>query len=381
MPVESSSATVRVPPVKVVFPEEDRREILAAIDRCLSTGMLAQGEHVKAFEEAFAAYCRVPHGIACASGGAALEILMRALPVHDRDVLVPTNTFIATANAVIYAGGRPVFVDTDRATMSVTLAELRRRATPRTSVVCVVHIGGVMTPEMPAIAEWCASRGIALVEDAAHAQGSEVDGRRAGEYGVAAAYSFFATKVMTSGEGGAVVTRDQALADHCRRLRDYGKRSQWESVHHEIGANYRMSEIDAILAHSQLRRLDEFIAARERIAERYRQAFAPTSEVVWPSGRSSWYKFTVYLPAGISRDKVKAFAKNRGVSLAGGVYDVPLHRQPVFESMQLSGQFPIADDVCGRHICLPLFPGMTDAQIEHTIQTVREALTAPEAKE
>jgi len=258
--------------------------------------------------------------------------------------------------------------------MGVSLAEIQRKRTANTGGVVVVHIGGIISPDLPAIAEWTRSSGLWLVEDAAHAHGSDVDGRRAGQFGIAAAYSFFATKVVTCGEGGVVVTDDETLAQECRGLRDYGKKSQWESVHTRLSGNYRMSDLTAVVARHQIRRLDEFIAERAEIARRYTKALDGTLDLVLPEGRSSWYKYIGYLPPTVDRATFKAALKERGVSLAGGVYDLPLHRQPVFEALGVKTDLPRADDVCRRHVCLPVFVGMSLRQVEHVIESVADVL-------
>lgn len=365
---------VSVPPLRVVFEEEDRKRILSDLDACLASGMVAAAQQVKAFEDEWAAYCRCRHAVACSNGGAALELIMRALDVRGKDVLVPANTFIATAQSVIAAGGNVVFLDADPRTMGVSLAEIQRKCTQNTAGVVVVHIGGIISAELAAIAEWTRSRGLWLVEDAAHAHGSDVDGRRAGQFGIAAAYSFFATKVVTSGEGGMVVTDDEGLAQECRSLRDYGKKSQWESVHTRLSGNHRMSDLTAIVARHQIRRLDEFIAERADIARRYTKSLEGRLELVLPEGRSSWYKYIAYLPKTVDRAAFKTTLKERGVGLGGGVYDLPLHRQPVFESLGVTVSLPNADDVCARHVCLPVFFGMSAEQAEHVIESVSQVL-------
>ncbi len=367
-------APVRVPPVRVVFEEEDRKQILEAIDECLQSGIVSGGKHIRAFEEFWADYCGIKHAVGCSSGGAALEIILKALDVEGKDVLVPTNTFVASANAIVIAGGSPVFLDTDPATLGVTLDEIKARVTENTGAVMVVHIGGIMSPEMPAIADWCRSRGIPLVEDAAHAHGSEIDGKRAGRYGKAAAYSFFATKVVTSGEGGMVVTDDDAFADACRSIRDYGRKAPGEVVHTRISSNYRLSEIGAIIGLAQVRRLDDFIAHRQGVADRYTAALGDVLELVPTPGRCSLYKYIAYLPKGVERAAFKAALGERAVSLSGAVYDIPVHLQPVYEGLGLAGKLPVSEDVCERHVCLPVFFGMTDEQVEHTIASVRAVL-------
>lgn len=368
---ESASAKVSVPPVRVVFEENDRKEILKQIDECLSSGMVAAGKKVREFEEFWANYTRSKHAIACGSGGAALEIIMRALDLKGKDVLVPTNTFIATVNAIIFAGGNPIFLDTDSKSMGVSLGEIKSKLTKNTVGVIVVHIGGIITSEMEDIAQWCRQQRLWLVEDAAHAHGSELNGKRAGQFSLATAYSFFATKVVTCGEGGMVVCNDDGLADLCRSYRDYGKKSQWESVHTVFSSNYRMGETDAIVGLQQVKRLDDFIASRQQVADYYTRHLVETLELVLPPGRNSWYKYIAYLPKGVDRAQFRDKLKERGVSLSGGVYDLPVHLQPVFANWQPKPKLPLSEDLCSRHICLPIFYGMTDAQREHVVASVR----------
>ncbi len=365
---------MQIPPLKVEFSKADRDEILQRIDRCLATGQVAQGENVREFEEAFARYVGAKYAVAVSSGGAAIEVAMRLLDVRDREVLVPTNTFAATATGVLLAGGRVHFVDIDADTFSVSLAALQAAATPQTVGAIVVHIGGIITPEIEGIQKWCDQSGLWLFEDAAHAHGSRLNGKMAGRFGRAAAYSFFATKVMTSGEGGMLVTDDEVLAQRARGLRDYGKPDPWVSFHTEIGSNWRMPEFCAIVGLVHLRRLDEFIAWREKIARCYTVWLCdlPGVTPVLSAGRSSWYKYIVLLPSGVNRLNFKATMKARGVSLSGGVYDVPLHRQPVFSGAE--GEFPMADDLCERHICLPLYYGMTEEEAGYVVAALRLTL-------
>lgn len=367
---------MKVPPLKIVFSEQDRQEILRRVDQALAGGQVAQGQNVKEFEEAFAKYVGVKHAVAVSSGGAALEVGMRLLGVTGKEVLVPTNTFAASATGVLLAGGKVRFADADPKTLCVSLASLKAAATPQTSGVIVVHIGGIIPPEIEQIRAWCDSRGIWLFEDAAHAHGSELGGKRAGRFGKAAAYSFFATKVMTSGEGGMLATDDDKLAERARGLRDYGKPDPWVSFHAEIGSNWRMAEFCAAVGVVHLRRLDEFIAWRQKIADLYDRLLPaiPELTVIRPVGRTSGYKKIALLPAGVPRDAIKSALKEKGVGLPGGVYETPLHRQPVFEKTA-QGSFPAADDVCARHICLPLYYGMTDDEARYVVEALRTVLS------
>ena len=366
---------MKVPALRVSFTDQDRKEILERIDQCLASGMVAQGRNVEELESAFATYTGAKHAIAVNSGTSSIEIFMRIHQVAGKDVLVPTNTFMATAASVMLAGGRARLVDTDARTFSINLDAIRKARTKETVGLVVVHIGGIVTPELPQIRHWCGENGLWLFEDAAHAHGSQLNGRHAGLFGAAGSYSFFSTKVMTCGEGGMLVTDDDALAARMRLMRNHGKPEPWVSYHTEFGSNWRMNELAAAVAVVQLRRLDEMIAWREKIASLYTDLLRDTPELtlVLPASRSSWYKYIVLLPRGADREQVKAGLKERGVSLSGGVYDMPLHQQPVMKGIS-EGDFPVADDVCLRHICLPLYYGLQPEEARFVVSSLKEVL-------
>lgn len=366
---------MQIPPVKIVFSKEEREEILQRIDRCLLEGQVAQGQNVREFEASFSRYVGVKHAVAVSSGGAAIEVAMRLLGAKGHKVLVPTNTFAATATGVLLAGGCVRFVDADPNTFSVSLASLQAAATSQTAGVIVVHIGGIMTHEIEAIRAWCKGKGLWLFEDAAHAHGSSLNGKTPGQFGQVAAYSFFATKVMTSGEGGMLVTDDDGLAKRAKGLRDYGKPEPWVTLHTEIGSNWRMSEFCAAVGLVHLRRLEEFIAWRKKVADLYTAQLQAVPEIkpILPGDKASWYKYILLLPTGVDRERVRTAMKNRGVHLSGGVYDIPLHQQPAFKAMA-QGPYPVADDICSRHICLPLYYGMTDEEASFVVECLRSTL-------
>lgn len=354
---------------RITFSEEDRKEICQLIDRSLTTGQVAQGENVKSFEDNFAQFVGTKHAVAVNSGGAAIGIGMRLLGVKNKTVLVPSNTFVATATEVLLAGGGITFVDAEPKTFSVSLASLQAALTPETVGVIIVHIGGIITPEIEAIRDWCKEQELWLFEDAAHAHGSSFNGKQAGQFGCMTAYSFFATKVMTSGEGGMLVTDDDELAQRARCLRDYGKPQPWVSYYTEIGSNWRMSEFCAAIGIVQLRPLQEFVSWREKVANLYTSQLSGLSQItlVLALGKSSWYKYILLLPPQMDREQVKQAMKAQGVSLPGGVYEIPLHRQPIFADT--AGEFPTADDICNRHICLPIYFGLTAEEVKYTIDT------------
>ena len=364
-----------MPAARLVFSDEDRRDVLGLIDQSLRTGSLTLGPHTAAFEDAFRARHDVPFAVAVSSGTSALEIILRTVGVEGRDVVVPTNTFFATAGAVLHARGVPRFADVAPRTLALSEATLDAAITPTTAAVVLVHIGGLITPEVHAIAALCRRRGVALIEDAAHAHGSSFDGRPAGSFGLAAAFSFYPTKVITSAEGGMIVTADEALRDEAVIYRDQGKAGFLGGDHVRLGYAWRMSELQAALGLVHLRRLDEFLSARQEVAARYDRGLAGV-EGVRPMGvpapcRSNYYKYVAMLAPELERSEIKRrLREQHGVALSGEVYALPLHRQPVFGDAA-PGAFPVADDVCARHICLPLHSDMTTAEADRVIDSVR----------
>jgi dTDP-4-amino-4,6-dideoxygalactose transaminase len=373
-----TAAAPTVPAARIEFSPEDRAWIAERIQEVLASGQLTLGRFGAAFEERFAPLCSARHGVAVNSGTSALEIIFRILGVEGRDVLVPTNTFFATAAAVAHAGGRPVFIDMDPESFGVSPEGVERAITPATVGVVAVHIGGLVSRRMGELAELCRRKGLWLVEDASHAHGSSQDGIPAGGFGVAAAFSFYPTKVITSAEGGMIVTSDSHLAEEARIYRDQGKASFGENAHLRLGYNWRMSEPHAIIGLRHLERLPAMIADRQRAAAAYDRGLAESRALrplpVPPGGRSNFYKYVVVLSERRDRRALKRELKERfGVSLAGEVYEVPLHAQPVFKPYA-SAALPLAEDLCARHLCLPIFPSLEQAQIRQVLRALRETL-------
>ncbi len=368
---------MRVPPARVYFPEEDRAEILARIDQALTTGQLTLGATGRELEAEFAARHQVPHAVAVSSGTSALEIILRSIGVEGRDVLVPANTFFATAAAAAHAGARVRFVDCDPQTMSFDLDDVVAHIGPDTAAVIAVHIGGLISPALPELAAICKERGVHLVEDAAHAHGCALDGKAAGTFGIAGAFSFYPTKVVAGGEGGMIVTRDEALADDARTYRDQGKGSFTANFHTRLGANWRMSEPHAAIVLAQVRRLDEFIAARQNLAKRYDasiDALGLKPLIIPPGAHCNYYKYIAFLPDGVERAALKQrLRENYDIGLSGEVYDTPLHQQPVFASYA-DRALPGSEWIAARHICLPLYPSLEEADADYVIESLAAEL-------
>jgi perosamine synthetase len=350
--------------------------VAAAVAEILATGSLTLGPHTKRFEAAFAAAHDAPHAVATSSGTAALDIALSVAGVRGRDVIVPANTFYATAAAVLQAGGRPVFADVDLATLALNRDTVAAALTPGTAAVVHVHIGGLISPHVTDVRALCEERGIVLVEDAAHAHGSTLDGRFAGSFGLAGAFSFYPTKVVTSGEGGMVVSASEHVADEAKIYRDQGKGAFTANHHVRRGSAWRMSELHAATGVVHLRRMDQAIARRRAVASRYDKALAsvdglnPLEEP--PGSRGNVYKYIVLLAPGTDRARFKAEVRDRfDVRLSGEVYDLPLHRQPVLaEYAAGTPSLPVSEEIAARHICLPVHSDMTDAEIDQVLDAV-----------
>ena len=368
---------MRVPPAKIHVPEADRKEILALIDECLATGQLTLGKHGKAFEEAFARTARTKHAIAVSSGTSALEIIFRTIGVAGGEVIVPTNTFFATPAAVQHAGGTVRFAECDPATYSIDIEHARSLIGPTTKAMVVVHIGGVVTPRIGELRAICDGAGIPLVEDAAHAHGSTLDGKPAGSFGIAAAFSFYPTKVITAGEGGMIATDDDRIDEEARVYRDQGKAGFTSNFHTLLGNNWRLSEPHAIIGRFQLNRLPEFIAARRRVAaiyDRLLPATGATPLAVPGSVASNYYKYIAMPPAGVDRAALKKHLRETyDVGLSGEVYEAPCHLQPVFGPLA-AGTLPVAEELCARHICLPVSAVMSDKDAEYVVESIGKSL-------
>ena len=375
----------RVPAARIHFPIEARREILERVDESLATGSLTLGPNGRRFEDLICRHTAAPHAVAVSSGTAALEVALRAAGVTGGEVLIPANTFFATALAAMHAGARVRFVDIEPVGLGMDPRGLRRELdrTPDAAAVIVVHIAGIVPPSVAEVIAICRERGIPLVEDAAHALGSTLDGRAAGTLGEYAAFSMYPTKVATSGEGGVLTTASEEGAAHARLLRDQGKESFFANVHRHAGYNWRMSEVHASIGIAHLERLDDMLAERRRLAAIYDALLADCPGVrpfpVPATSGSNYYKYVALLEAGIDRRALKAALRAHGIDLSGEVYEMPCSAQPYFEGRYAARDFPRADEFCRRHICLPLFPGLDEESQHAVVDALRRELAAAAA--
>jgi dTDP-4-amino-4,6-dideoxygalactose transaminase len=340
-----------------------RTEVLAALEEICESGRFAQGPATSDFEEKFAAYCRVDHCVSLNSGTSALHLALRCLDIEPGDeVITVAMTFIGTAWAISYMGATPVFVDIDPARRTMCPANLEAAITPRTKAVIPVHLYG-MPAEMDHIKRIAAGHGVPIIEDAAQAHGARYRGKRVGQFGEIACFSFYPTKNLGAyGEGGALVTNDASIAQRARSLRDHAQRQKY--LHDEIGYNYRMDSFQAAVLAIKLKRLDAWNAARADRAAYYTELLA-----------NSWYKLPThfsdsecvwhcYVIEAPERHRVRSVLHEAGIE-TGVHYPVPVHLQKVYAHLGYwPGDLPITERLCQHCLfSLPIYPELSKEKI------------------
>lgn len=349
---------------------EDEVEAVAAVIR---SGMVAQGPRVRALEAAWAAYCGAPHAVAVGNGTLALMATLACLGIGAGDeVVTVSHTFAATANAILMTGARPVFIDVEPDTFLMDPDRLEAAIGPQTRAVMPVHLYGLVA-DMDRIGTIAARHGVPIIEDASQAHGATFGGRRAGSFGHGT-FSLYATKNMTTAEGGFITTADDGLADRLRVYRNQGMRARYEFE--LLGVNYRMTDLQAAIGLVQLAKLDRNNGRRAAIAARYDAAFAdlPVRTPIVPAGRTHAYHQYV-LTVGPGRDAILADIRAAGVS-ADVYYPVPVHRQRYITERGLTADLPVTDRIAETTLALPIFPGLTEAEAATVIAAVRAAVAS-----
>lgn len=346
-------------------------EIDAAIQRVVDSTSFILGPDVRAFEEEFARFCGVQHAVGVDSGTAALHLAFLACDIGPGDEVITTpHTFIATIGMLGRVGARPVFVDIDPRTYNMDPAKIEAAITERTKAILPVHLYG-QPAEMDPILEIADRHGLKVIEDAAQAHGAEYKGRRAGGMGHVAIFSFYPGKNLGAyGDAGALVTDDGQIAEKVRLLRNHGRRDKYE--HLLQGFNYRMDTLQAAILRAKLPHLEEWNEARRRHAATYRE-FLSDLDLVLPYEpkhvRAVYHLFVVRLQ---ERDALREHLKARGIS-TGIHYPIPLHLQPAYHHLgHKEGDFPITEECARQVLSLPLYPELTQAQIEEVAQAIKE---------
>jgi perosamine synthetase len=345
---------------------------------CMESGWISSsGKYVELFEAAFAEFCGVGHAITCCNGTAALHLALVALGVGQGDeVIVPTLTFVATANAVTYCGARPVFVDSEPETWNLDPAQVEAKITARTKGIIAVHLYG-HPAEMDALRRIARRHGLFLLEDAAEAHGALYKGRRAGALADVAAFSFYGNKIIATGEGGMVVTNDDALAARVRLLRGQGMDAELRYWFPVIGYNYRMMNIPAAIGLAQLEQAEWHMRRRREVATAYLKLLGDVPGLR-PQGESelvqhAYWMFTVILDEmRAGRDEVMKQLGERGIETRPVFY--PLHILPPYREAARGGEFPVAERLAGRGISLPTWAGLNRENIDYICGSLRAVL-------
>jgi dTDP-4-amino-4,6-dideoxygalactose transaminase len=363
------------------------QEEAEAAAQAVASGWVAQGPRVREFEEAFAAAIGTPHAVAVSSCTAALHLALIASGIGPGDeVVVPSLSFIATANAVRYVGAQPVFADVDLVTQNLTPETVEPHLTGRTRAVILVDQAG-LPADLDAMRALCDPLQVTVIEDAACAVGSAYRGRPVGAGAALAAFSFHPRKLLTTGEGGMLTTSDASIAARLRRLREHGMdisaaerhRSRQPVIEHyiEVGFNFRMTDIQAAIGLVQLRKLPQMVARRRVLAQRYQELLSGIPGLLTaddpPYGQTNYQSFWILLPEGstVGRDELMRLMADVGISVRRGI--MAAHLEPAYAGA--TPCLPVTERLTGHSLILPLFHDMTQAEQEHVVSVMTSATT------
>ncbi len=353
-----------------------------AVVAVLRSDRISLGPKLPEFEEAFRRRVGVRHAVACSSGTAGLHLCWRALGIGPGDEVITTPfSFIASSNSIMFDGGRPVFVDIDPRTWQIDVTRIEAAITPRTKAILPVDVFGSV-PDMDAIGEIARKHHLRVLEDSCEALGATYKGRPAGTLGEAGVFAFYPNKQITTGEGGMIVTNDDRIALLTRSMCNQGRDPDagW-LAHARLGYNYRMCDIQAAIGVEQMRRLDDILAARARVAEMYRTRLADEPRLalqhVPDEVGISWFVFVVRLSDDYTQEQRDAIlAKLRQKGIGCNNYFSPIHLQPFYrdELGCRPGDYPVTEALASRTIALPFYNRLGDADVEHVVRSLRELL-------
>jgi dTDP-4-amino-4,6-dideoxygalactose transaminase len=355
-------------------------EIIRGMEQALEGMHLFLGDNVQAFEREFAEFCGVKHGIGVSDGTGALHIILRALGIGPGDeVITVSHTFIATAEAIVLAGARPVFVDIDPGTCLMDVGQIEAKITRRTKAILPVHLYG-QTVDMDPVLEIASRHGLRVIEDACQAHGAEYKGRRAGSLGDAAAFSFYFSKNLGAyGEGGFITTNDDETARRVRMIRDHGSERRY--CHDLVGWNARLDELQAVVLRAKLPHLDAWNEARRAHAARYDELLKDTPVVTPTVSPDNTLVYHLYVIRADRRDELQTWLRSQGVA-TGIHYPVPVHLQNAMGFLGYGrGDLPVTEQVAGQILSLPMYAELTDEAIGHVTDSIRMFFANPGARQ
>jgi dTDP-4-amino-4,6-dideoxygalactose transaminase len=350
--------------------EAIKSDVMPDLERLFETSAYCLGPAVDRFESSFAEYIGVSHAVGVNSGTSALHLAMIAAGIGAGDkVLVPSHTFVATAWAVIYVGAQPVFCDVEDNAGTIDMGDAERRMSPDVKAIVPVHLYG-QPADMNAVSAFAEKHGILVIEDAAQSHGAVYSGKKVGGIGIYGCFSFYPGKNLgAAGEAGAICTNDDMGAARMRALRNHGQSERY--VHAEVGFNYRMEGIQGLVLDHKLRHLESWTAERRRIAERYLNGLRDLP-LILPHVVHDDHVYHIFVVRTPRRTDLRAFLNSNGIE-TGLHYPVPLHHQPCFSHLAMDrDSYPVSDRYANECLTLPLFVGMTDAQVETVIDKIRD---------
>jgi perosamine synthetase len=354
------------------------RELEYVIDCIKSNWISSGGKYIGEFEQKFAQYCGTKYGVSTTSGTTALHLALASLDIgKGSEVIVPAFTMAASVFAIVYTGAKPVLVDCEPETWNIDVGRVEKKITRRTKAILPVHIYGHPC-DLDPIMELARQHNLCVVEDAAEAHGAEYKGKRAGGIGDVGCFSFYANKMITTGEGGMAVTNREDVADRARRLKDQAYSREKRFLHTDIGFNYRMTNIQAAIGLAQLERIDEFVERRRSNASTYNSLLKDVKgvrlppEKPWAKNVYWMYSIVIEDEFGMSRDELAAKLKENGVDTRA--FFIPMHQQPAFAKLGLfrGESYPVAEDISRRGLYLPSGSGLKKEEIEQVCAAVRK---------
>jgi perosamine synthetase len=359
------------------LPDIDDADVSAVVE-VLRSDRLSLGPRVEEFERSVSSYVGVKHAVAVSSGTAALHLIIKGLEIGPGDeVLVPSFTFAASVNAILYEGATPVFVDIEPDTYNINPDDIEHRLTDRTRAIMVVDVFG-HPADWPRLNEIAKRHNLLLVDDSCEALGARINGRMLGQFGDAAAFAFYPNKQMTTGEGGMIVTNNDELAELCRSLRNQGRGEMGAWLEHErLGYNYRLNEMSAALGCTQMKRIDTFLQQRSQVAEMYTQRLRNYDWVrpplVRPEVFISWFVYVITLAEHLNRDEVMSRMEEQGVPVRA--YFEPMHSQPYIKrgSACVVEGLSVTESIASRTVALPFHNRLTIEQIDYVVEVLANA--------
>jgi perosamine synthetase len=352
----------------------------AYVDEAMRSGWISQGRFVAEFERRWAEYCGASHGVAVANGTAALELAVKALSLPEgSEVILPSFTIISCAIAIVRAGCRPVLVDCDPDTWCMSVVEAASKITAKTRAIMPVHMYGHMA-DMGPLLELARRNGLAVIEDAAQAHGAEQNGRRAGGIGTLGCFSFYSNKIVTTGEGGMIVTSDAALAGRTRSLRNLCFDESKRFLHEELGHNFRLTNMQAAIGLAQVERIEESVARKRHIASLYIEHLRDVPGLELPVERAGtrnvYWMFGIVLGDSLPLDAAALAGRLRDAGIETRPFFIGMHQQPALHARGLfdGERYPVTERISRRGLYLPSGLALTDAQIDRVATAVRNSL-------